>query len=117
MVAVTPRYVFANHLDDNGDPAGGTVTGRGIEIRWQNGPLGRGTERQEPNGAFVEDVLEACVMRLKHYQTTKFSCRENALAITHVEEAIHWLRARTQSREEHEVEGTNEQRPALDGKQ
>lgn len=94
--------------DDNGNPAGGYTTGTGISITWQNGPLGRGEDRKAPNGAFVEGVLAAALGRLNHYQATKFKCRENALAITKIEEALHWLASRTASRESRGVEGTHE---------
>jgi len=96
-------------LDDNGNPAGGVTTGTGINIQWQNGPLGRGAERVAPNGAFVEGVINAALGRLQHYQATKFSCRENALAITKLEEALHWLNHRTANREARDVEGTHAQ--------
>lgn len=93
--------------DADGNPAGGTTTGTGISISWQNGPLGRGTERQEPNGAFVEGVIQAALDRLEYYQASKFKCRENALAITKLEEALHWCQHRTAKREERAVEGTH----------
>lgn len=88
-------------------PAGGSTTGTGISISWQDGPLGRGEERLEPNGAFVEGVIQAALGRLQHYQSTKFRCRENALAITKLEEALHWLDHRTADRERRDVEGTH----------
>lgn len=99
-----------NFLDENGKPAGGTVDGTGIAIRWQNGPLGRvgSEERQEPNGAFVEDVIGAALQRIQWYQGNGFACRENALAITKLEEALMWLDARTRRRVEQKVEGTHE---------
>lgn len=97
-----------NNVDDEGHPAGGVVLGTGIHITWQNGPLGRGSERAEPNGAFVEGVIEAARQRIAWYQSTGFSCRENALAITKLEEALHWLNARTSRRELAGVEGTHE---------
>ena len=50
-----------NNNDADGNPAGGTVSGVGLSISWQNGPLGRGTERREPNGAFVEGVIAAAI--------------------------------------------------------
>ena len=93
--------------DSDGNPAGGTTKGVGIDIRWQNGPLGRGADRQEPNGAFVEGVIKAALGRLQFYQAGKFACRENALAITKLEEALHWCQHRTAAREEREVEGTH----------
>jgi len=37
-----------------------------------------------------------------------FPCRENALTITKVEEAIHWQEARTRNRTKRGVEGKNE---------
>lgn len=97
-------------LDEKGNPAGGTTTGEGIAIRWQNGPLGRGTDRKAPNGAFVEGVIAAAIDRIEHYQTAsegRFKCRENALAITKLEEALLWLQKRTMDREARQVEGTH----------
>jgi hypothetical protein len=97
-------------VDPNGNPTGGYVKATGFSINWQNGPLGRGTERIEPNGAFVEGVIEAARQRIEFYQKAnggKFACRENACAITKLEEALHWLNARTQSREKRAVEGTH----------
>ena len=97
--------------DVAGLPAGGITTATGIEVQWQNGALGRGADRHEPNGAFVEGVIQAAIGRLEWYQTTsdgRFRCRENALAITHLEEALHWLEARTAKREARGVEGTHE---------
>lgn len=99
-----------NSLDGNSNPTGGFVTGKGLEIHWQDGPLGRDADRKDPNGAFVETVLSAVLQRIEFYQTAnnkKFACRENALAITKIEEALHWLDSRTQSREARKVEGTH----------
>lgn len=97
-----------DHLSDqDGNPTGGTTAGIGIHIQWQNGPLGRGPDRKEQNGAFVEGVIEAAIGRMKHYQASKFSCRENAIALTHLETALLWLNKRTADREAREVEGTH----------
>lgn len=98
------------NLTFDGNPAGGYVRGTGLSIDWQNGPLGRGFDRHEPNGAFVETVIEAARQRIEYYQTGcngKFACRENALAITKLEEALHWLNHRTAAREARGVEGTH----------
>jgi len=38
-----------------------------------------------------------------------FPCRENALTITKIEEAIHWQDARTKDRQRRSVEGKNAQ--------
>lgn len=45
-----------NRVDADGNPAGGSLSGKGLSIEWQDGPLGRGADRKEPNGAFVETV-------------------------------------------------------------
>jgi hypothetical protein len=93
--------------DANGNPAGGVTTGTGISIKWQDGPLGRGADRKEPNGAFVEGVIAAAIDRISYYQASKFNSRENALAITKLEEALLWLQKRTMDREARAVEGTH----------
>lgn len=101
------QKIVADHdTDTDGNPTGGLTVGTGINIHWQNGPLGRGVNRKEPNGAFVEGVLEAAIDRIQFYQSSKFSCRENAVALTHMETALLWLQKRTQDRESLEVEGT-----------
>lgn len=97
-----------NLVDDQGRPAGGYVEATGLRIDWQNGPLGRGDDRIEPNGAFVETVIAAALQRIEHYNEGQFRCRENSLAATKLEEALHWLNARTQRRETEGTEGTHE---------
>lgn len=102
------QQIIGKHFDDaNGNPAGGTTTGPGLSISWQNGPLAIDGVRREPNGAFVEGVIAAALDRLQYYQASKFRCRENALAITKLEEALHWLDHRTRDREARSVEGTH----------
>lgn len=109
------RYSVTNDLDDNGNPAGGRVYVYSedgatlLEFGWQNGPLGRGPDRVSSNGLFVETLLAAVADRIKHYQSTKFACRENAVALTHIETALLWLDKRTRDREVRGVEGTHEQ--------
>ena len=125
------HFKAENRLDQNGNPVGGSVEGKGLLISWQDGPLGQHLRDcatgnrpvveacechdrgglKKPNGAFVETVIAAVVQRIRHYNSGKFSCRENALAITHLEEALHWLNARTRRREEAGVEGTHAEEP------
>jgi len=101
------QVLFERHdLDENGNPSGGDTRATGIAIEWQNGALKDDT----PNGAQVEDVLTAALGRLRFLDTAsngRFRCRENALAITKIEEAIHWLEARTAARKARGVEGTH----------
>jgi len=106
------KFTAENDVDDKGNPTGGIVRGVGMAIDWQNGPLGRGADRQEPNGAFVETVIAAAKQRIEFYQSPngvpgRFNCRENAMAITKLDEALMWLNKRTQDREARDVEGTH----------
>jgi predicted deacetylase len=55
-----------------------------------------------------EDLIAMVITRLEHFQKSEFACRENALAITKLEEAMLWLRKRTMGREQRGVEGTNQ---------
>lgn len=98
----------SHDTDTDGRPAGGRTTGIGFRITWQDGPLGQ--PPRPPNGAFVEDVIAAALGRLRFYQVCQdgaFACRENALAITKLEEALHWLDSRRRDREERGVRGTH----------
>lgn len=94
--------------DENGNPAGGTTTGVGIDIRWQKGPLGRGEGRQEPNGAFVEGVIDAARNRLDYYQQSQFNSVYNERAIVHLDLALAACEQRTADREAQGIEGTHQ---------
>jgi hypothetical protein len=99
---------YAQHWKDlDGRPAGGVSSGRGFAISWQNGPLGQGEARQEPNGAFVEDVMQACLDRLRFYEASEFACPENADAIGDLVHALNRLDERTRRRIAAGVEGTH----------
>ena len=66
----------------------------GISLDFQNGPTGEvGT-----NGVTHEALIAVVVDRLQSFQRGRSSCRENALALTHLEEAMHWLEHRTRGR-------------------
>jgi hypothetical protein len=102
------EFHSANLNDKDGNPAGGSVSGVGLKITWQNGPLGRGDKRLPPNGAFVETVIAAAKQRIEYYQESKFNCEENEQAIKHLAIALNCLNLRTQKREARGVEGTHE---------
>jgi hypothetical protein len=107
---VRQRISILHCQDSDGNPTGGFTDGTGIQIQWQNGPLGRGLDRQEPTGAFVEDVIEAAIERLTFYQTAadgRFACKENERAIVALTEAKLALTERTLIREARGVEGTH----------
>jgi hypothetical protein len=73
------------------------------EIHFQEGPI----KECGVNGVCNEDLIAMVICRLEHFQKSEFSCRENALAITKLEEALMWLRKRTVNRENRGVEGTH----------
>ena len=58
------------------------------------------------NGVQATDMLEY-VKCLFQSLNDAFPCRENALTITKIEEAIHWQEARTKDRLKRQVEGEN----------
>ena len=101
------EYKFENFYDEDDNPTGGYAEGVGIKIEWQNGPLGRGDERKEPNGAFVETVIDIARSRLEFYQEGKYACEANDLAISALEGALVVLNNRTLDRESRKVEGTH----------
>lgn len=58
------------------------------------------------NGCQALDMLEYTKCLFKSLNDA-FPCRENALTITKIEEAIHWQEARTKDRLQRKVEGQN----------
>lgn len=90
----------ANHVYDIVPTSGNA---KGVRIEFQNGPLG-----EHPNGLTNETLIALVIDRLQGFQRGKFSCRENALAITKLEEAMHWLHSRTNERVRRGVEGTHQ---------
>lgn len=56
------------------------------------------------DGTTNEEVIEALLDRLNFLQA-KFPCRENAIAITKLDEALLWLNKRTSDRVKRGVEG------------
>ena len=73
------------------------------DIHFQEGPI----KECGVNGVCNEDLINMVIDRLEHFQNSPFRCRENALAITALEEALLWLRKRTMGREQRGVEGTH----------
>ena len=77
----------------------------GLTIEFQKGPL------QEtggiPNGLSNEALLAIVEDRLVGFQSGKYACRENAIALTKLQEAMMWLQKRTRDRVARGVEGTS----------
>ena len=73
-------------------------------INFQKGAL----KEDDLNGCFQEDLIEICIDRLRCFQSGEFACRENAIALTKLEEALMWLNKRTTDRVKRGVEGKSE---------
>lgn len=97
-----------NDLDQHGRPSGGSVDALGLSIDWQQGPVIEVGGERPGNGALVETVIRAAKQRLEFFQLGQFACRENALAITKLDEALLWLAERTRRREAAGIEGTHQ---------
>lgn len=72
-------------------------------IQFQNGPIGE----VGVNGISNEVLMAIVADRLQGFQSGPYACRENALALTKLQEAMMWLHSRTQKRVERGVEGTH----------
>ncbi len=73
------------------------------EIVFQNGPI----PENGVNGITQEVLLEIVADRLRCFQAGPYACKANACALTHIEEAQHWLQQRTIERMRRGVEGTH----------
>lgn len=61
-----------------------------------------------PNGLSHEVLLAILIHRLEGFQAGAYACRENALALTKLQEALMWLNHRTHERQARGVENTPE---------
>lgn len=73
-------------------------------VLFQNGPI----KELGVNGVTQEALLAIVIDRLRSFQAGPFSCRENAIALTHAETALMWLQKRTTDRLRRGVEGTHQ---------
>jgi hypothetical protein len=80
----------------HGDP-------QGCDISFQNGPI----NEVGVNGVTNEALIAVVIDRLRGFQSGAYACRENALALTKLEEGLMWLALRTRLREARGVEGTS----------
>ena len=74
-------------------------------ILFQNGPIN--ADGVGVNGITHEALIAILIDRLQGFQSGPYACRENALALTKMEEAAHWLAHRTRARMARGVEGTH----------
>lgn len=89
----------------NGAPTGGVPLDQTCFIHFQSGPI----KEVGVNGITQEALLTITIDRLRSFQNGPYKCRENAIALTHIEEALMWLQRRTVERIKRGIEGTHQQ--------
>ncbi len=77
--------------------------GPNCAIDFQNGPI----LEAGVNGISGEALIAVVIDRLRSFQAGPYACRDNAVALTKLEEAMMWLQKRTRDRLARGVEGTN----------
>ena len=75
-----------------------------VPIDFQNGAR---KLQNSIHGVLDTDLLEIVRHRLQCFQQGEFSSRENAIALTHIEEALMWMNRRVEDRIERGVLGTS----------
>jgi hypothetical protein len=112
MVADERGAGGANHryeitgFDASTNPSENNENGTGATrctILFQNGTI----PEKGTNGITQEVLLAIVADRLRGFQSGPFKCKENAYALTNIEEAMHWLQQRTIARMRRGVEGTH----------
>jgi len=88
--------VFAIIEDDPDEDVSALAT-----VSFQNGAI----QEAGVNGCQNEDLMAIVIHRLQGFQSGDFKCRENAIALTHLETALLWLQKRTDERRARGVEG------------
>lgn len=80
----------------------GLVDIQSIVLQFQNGSV----TLNGHNGLTIEILLAIAADRIDQFNQGGFRCKENSCAITHIEEALHWLNARMHARMQRGVQGT-----------
>lgn len=81
----------------------GLMEPKEMKIQFQCGPR---KEEKSVHGVIDSDLLEIVRDRLKAFQSGPYKSRENACALTHIEEALMWMNRRVEDRIERNVLGT-----------
>ncbi len=93
-------YEVAIEAPDH-DPA--KSPSRNVLISFQNGPIAEAGV----NGVTHEVLLAILIDRMQGFQKGPYASRDNAVALTKMEEAAMWLAKRTRERMARGVEGTH----------
>ena len=115
QVTDAPGAGGANHryeitgFDTESNPStknsdGYSVSFSRLLVLFQNGPIAEAGV----NGVTHEALLAIVADRLRSFQKGPYSCKANACALTHIEEALQWLHSRTLERMRRNVEGTHQ---------
>lgn len=105
-IELGPRpYLFGTTTQESEGSCAESTNGKGsCLIVFQNGPI----QEVGVNGISGEALLAVVIDRLRSFQAGQYSCRENAIALTHCEDALMWLQKCTRERLARGVEGTNQ---------
>lgn len=95
--------VYGFHTQSNASADGFNNDETCLKVLFQNGPI----SENGTNGITQEVLLAIVEDRLKSFQSGPYACRENAIALTHIQDAMNWLHRRTRERLQRGVEGTN----------
>lgn len=100
------HHDYEIHLIADPDPGTPKITAEkwSVRIQFQDGPI----QEAGVNGISGEALLAVVIDRLRCFQAGPFACRENALALTKLEESLMWLQKRTRDRMARGVEGTSQ---------
>lgn len=96
------EYIISYELFPVGEPK---ETHEIVNIQFQQGAR---KEENSVHGVLDSDLLEIVRHRLQCFQAGPFNSRENAIALTHIEEALMWMNRRVEDRIERNVLGRNE---------
>lgn len=100
-------YIEADAADASGASHHYVLSIEGVPVgrlQFQQGP--RNVEGSTP-GITEAALLAILIDRLRCFNAGPFACRENAIQITHLEEALHWTKARADARAKRGVLGTS----------
>lgn len=90
-----PNAGGASHHYQAEIDVGGGYTRAVLDVQFQHGP--RDVEGSKP-GATEAVLLAVLIDRLRAFQAGPFACRENAIALTKLEEAHQWIGQRARDR-------------------
>lgn len=96
------NYAVWKKVDENAEVAPEDLL---LRIQFQEGAR---NEEKAIHGVLDSDLIEIVRDRLRGFQSGEFATRENACALTHIEEALMWMNKRVEDRIERNVLGTYE---------